>query len=799
MATIFVEGLGNVEIQGEVPTKEEQQAILEALETPSTNIENQLLDNIPDSTDTPSLGSEDIGATDTVIPEMIDPGLAEIGKPQGLEKIGGRGTFEAAGAIAGSVVGGATLTPASSVAGGTLGAVGMGQLYDVLQSAITDEPTDFGTQIGRVKSDLQREATLQTIFAKVPAMGAKIKGLIFGKADKSLYESAKRMGFPLSLSDSGNMIARGYGRVVGVFPFIGTPIKRRAGLKGDFLNNKAKDTLNTFGPNVTLTKLGIDMEKAATSTFDDFRRVSSFFYDDFYKSVNKIRNTPVISTKNYKAALEKYTNGIDSGRITGIKSPQKDAIYKYAKQTIKKMPDYINATQYKSLKEDIKYYARLSKKEPFNIKVLTGLKSSLERDLRLLTKSDYQENLLKNVYPMSKSKKELLNPKLLSDIATKLKFADKVYANGLQNSIIKDMAKKEGAKKVKDLVPIPGKKVFDSPVSREFKKVDKNIFGPGFEVQGSINVDLLGDALLKRGASKALFADLRSLVGQKQFDKFTRARLQKAYDGSLITSSEKGSQGLIFDPYAFESNLGLNTERGREILEEMLKGSKVSLLNLDDFFAIAKNHAGLKVPDVSSFVARRATLGGTRSVLGGALFLGGATTSPLASAGLIILARKTSRSLSNPGALRDIMTVIDPNSPKGLRKGTTLKLLDGLISDSQNRIEKNELSLYREYIETLPLDEIQDGIDETLDSSQRFLNMNSDVEEPLEDNKKVPINNNRSQLPTPPLETPNINPASFDKTIMAQGTVDQTGLTSSELAFLDDEEKAMRLNQRGMA
>ena len=56
-----------------------------------------------------------------------------------------------------------------------------------------------------------------------------------------------------------------------------------------------------------------------------------------------------------------------------------------------------------------------------------------------------------------------------------------------------------------------------------------------------------------------------------------------------------------------------------------------------------------------------------------------------------------------------------------------------------------------------------------------------------------------SQLPTPPLETPGINPASFDKRIMAQGTVDQTGLTSSELAFLDDEEKAMRLKERGYA
>tara|TARA_R110002020_G_scaffold54_1_gene346 strand:- start:21 stop:2369 length:2349 start_codon:yes stop_codon:yes gene_type:complete len=56
-----------------------------------------------------------------------------------------------------------------------------------------------------------------------------------------------------------------------------------------------------------------------------------------------------------------------------------------------------------------------------------------------------------------------------------------------------------------------------------------------------------------------------------------------------------------------------------------------------------------------------------------------------------------------------------------------------------------------------------------------------------------------SQLPPPQLQTPGINPASFDKTIMAQGTVDQTGLTSSELAFLDDEEKAMKLRQRGMA
>ena len=58
---------------------------------------------------------------------------------------------------------------------------------------------------------------------------------------------------------------------------------------------------------------------------------------------------------------------------------------------------------------------------------------------------------------------------------------------------------------------------------------------------------------------------------------------------------------------------------------------------------------------------------------------------------------------------------------------------------------------------------------------------------------------NTAQLQTPPLETVGVNPASFDNTLLAQGTVSETGLTSSEQAFLDDEEKAMTLRNRGMA
>ena len=62
-------------------------------------------------------------------------------------------------------------------------------------------------------------------------------------------------------------------------------------------------------------------------------------------------------------------------------------------------------------------------------------------------------------------------------------------------------------------------------------------------------------------------------------------------------------------------------------------------------------------------------------------------------------------------------------------------------------------------------------------------------------NRKAPKPDNTAQLQTPPLQTTDVNPASFDNKIMAQNA---TGLTASEQAFLDDEEKAMRLNQRGM-
>ena len=521
MAEIFIEGLGKVQIQGNEPSKEEEQAIIQQLQ---------------------GMESQDGVATDTAIPEMITPSLAEEPKLQGLEVIGGRPTFEAAGAIGGSVVGGAALNPVTSVAGGTLGAMGGGQLYDVVQSAITEEPTDFGTQAEKAKKDLQRELLLQSFFAKIPGLGTKIKSSIFGKPNKELYDSAKRLKFPLSLSDSGNMVSKGYGRVIGVFPYVGQPIKKTMAGKADLLNKTADDTLDLFAPNVSITKLGIDMAEASKSTFGDFKRVSGFLYDDFFKTASSVRQ-PIISTKTFKNSLENYVNLIDDGviKVKGkkIKSPQRDAIYQYAKSA-QRMDNFINVSQYKALVKDIKTFAKQSQKEGFDIKVLTGFKGALEKDLAQLTKEKYLNSLVKSGV--------IKDPKLASAIATKLKFANKVYANGLENSLVVKTA--DGQRKT--IPSTVGIGVFQTPTAKKFKMIDKNIFGAGFQQPGSITADQLGNVLLaNRNVSPQLLDDLRNLVGKNQFDKFVRARIQQGFDKSLVLSKEGGVNGLIFDPFKF--------------------------------------------------------------------------------------------------------------------------------------------------------------------------------------------------------------------------------------------------------
>ena len=228
------------------------------------------------------------------------------------------------------------------------------------------------------------------------------------------------------------------------------------------------------------------------------------------------------------------------------------------------------------------------------------------------------------------------------------------------------------------------------------------------------------------------------------------------------------------------------------MMEIMLKGSNLTLQNLDDFFAVAKNHAGLKVPDVSSFVARRVTLGGTRSLVGGAIGVVGVTTDPIVGSALIYMARRTSKFLSDPKKLDEVTKLFDINTPANQMKIASLKLMDAMISESKTKQEENEFKLMKENIELMSLDQIKEGVEGTLQSLEDFNIMDNVPKQETQETEN--ITGNTSQLPSSNLVTPNVNPNLF-----AQGQTTNQGLTQTEQALLSPEEQQIRLRSRGLA
>ena len=81
MATIFVDGLGEVEIQGDVPNAEEQKAIIKALGVTTDTMETEEVDTSEVSSD---LGdSIEVFENEFITSDMINSNLEKGDKKQG--------------------------------------------------------------------------------------------------------------------------------------------------------------------------------------------------------------------------------------------------------------------------------------------------------------------------------------------------------------------------------------------------------------------------------------------------------------------------------------------------------------------------------------------------------------------------------------------------------------------------------------------------------------------------------------------------------------------------------------------
>ena len=112
------------------------------------------------------------------------------------------------------------------------------------------------------------------------------------------------MGVNVIPLDIAGGLAKGWGKVVGVFPVAGDPLKRAATTRATQIESVKNQILNDIAPNATLSELGVDMFNAAKNTNKEFRNISSTLYNSFYKQADKI-NKPFVPSKNIKKRSSK--------------------------------------------------------------------------------------------------------------------------------------------------------------------------------------------------------------------------------------------------------------------------------------------------------------------------------------------------------------------------------------------------------------------------------------------------------------------------------------------------------------
>ena len=168
MAEVYIEGLGNVQLEGNTPNAAEKEALINALkkqEISKPQTEEQKTQSFTEST------LNAFKARDT---SLAAGGLAGFASGARLGAMGGG----AVAGVPGAIVGG--------IGGGVLGAAGAGQAYDILESFIKGENLDLDDTAKQALKDIKRESMFSLGAASIPGLKPMITRILSKKRKRRI-------------------------------------------------------------------------------------------------------------------------------------------------------------------------------------------------------------------------------------------------------------------------------------------------------------------------------------------------------------------------------------------------------------------------------------------------------------------------------------------------------------------------------------------------------------------------------------------------------------------------------------
>ena len=582
-------------------------------------------------------------------------------------------------------------------------------------------------------------AALDPVFKMMKGLARWTYGVQKGTNAEYLAQLAIEQKIPFGIANvTDRSWAKWYGKVIGVFPLIGTDLRANRANIMWYSDKRIMESLNELAPFATIMDAGALLTDEAQKKFNKFAGLSAFMYDDFAAKAKALDDMIPLGTNQFGNAVQQgyiptfrvkqlaknYVDDLGRGKITleggqfipgsprtlgGFEDLSR---FENLLLSMSELPDYLNATQFRALQkqlntawgeysskfgvkqvDDMATQARYFKKameQGFNDigewRVITGQGGQpdevIMQQMNLVKSSLLRANEIfgfgANTYktPVAKMFEQVDQNMFLQGALPREGY---IYPDQLANTIFDAFFRNPSAMAIRDLSDI----------------ITRNKANPDLD---PINVSaraFLGD--LWEQSSQAVAYNRKT--GAVEFGKADLTqRVNVAGGGEFgISFNQKDIMTVnVFDPARFRRTLKLDTEQGQQFMSALyantlgkngeplgIEAGKAAVKDLMNLLKIAEIGYANKIAETSQFVARRAGLAGFSGITG-AFLATGAGMSPLTGLGIALLAKHQAKILSNPETLKMMVSTIDDTVEMKIRRANATKLARLILDDPDN-------------------------------------------------------------------------------------------------------------------
>lgn len=490
-----------------------------------------------------------------------------------------------------------------------------------------------------------------------------------GRAETEMASKSSQAGITLpAFMAGGGGPARFFSTVFGRFPIVSTPLRREGQKAIEATERTIRDLPTRIAPLFSETDIGRHIYDNATTLSKKISAEFDHKYTDLFDEADRlgVRVTPRNTLAKADEILEKIARETPPS-LTGEPTPPKvtAAVKSFIEKEILSLrvrDPAVTATARMSLRQldglMSKADQELAALEPGQKRFAVALISQL--------KTAMQADAVTNVSGPG-----------AADIGKRLRALDDEFSNTMSTLFETATAKRFGTVRRQGLRGIAIDETTRTPIDQLARTV----------------VDLRSPQAIDELSRLVTPDTMKEIASRAVKDIFDSAQVRTA-DGNLLFRPAEAAKrlGLAMDVGPKGKGIQfIEEEKGKlEAVEKLLRHSGLSVGDLKVVLNAAERIASTPLPDVSTFIARRATLGGAKAIRSALPGLAAGSSVLEGLVGLVMFAgggRAVSRMLTDPLAAQHFKAVIGKTARRADKKasaGRALKgVLEGMVADGE--------------------------------------------------------------------------------------------------------------------